>query len=304
MDNVKMSMDKLQRPSPSRLIGTRDKNNIKVIHKESYPNYGVDVEIIEYQKLLGNTNANVAQKLYFMDEMNLKCRQVAFYIHNNGVKVEAGAMSYFQGQLEMTTGLNSVGKAFKQAFTGKLTGEKIIMPEYKGSGTLVLEPSFKHFIVLELNQNESVICDKGMFFAASCSVDISPCLAGNASGTVLGGEGIFQQRITGPGVVVLESKVPMCEIDRLNLNNDVLKVDGNFAILRSGGIQMSVERSGKTLIGSAASGEGLVNVFRGTGVVWLAPTLKVYDALNLSGYTGGELSDIDFNTSTGRTKPK
>lgn len=36
----------------------------------------------------------------------------------------------------------------------------------------------------------------------------------------------------------------------------------------------TVERSGKSLIGSAASGEGLVNVYRGTGKVLLAPVTK------------------------------
>jgi uncharacterized protein (AIM24 family) len=72
---------------------------------------------------------------------------------------------------------------------------------------------------------------------------------------------------------VLESKVPMVEISVIELNNDTLKVDGNFAVLWSGTLQQTVGRSGKTLIGSAASGEGLVNIFKGTGVVWLATTL-------------------------------
>ena len=53
--------------------------------------------------------------------------------------------------------------------------------------------------------------------------------------------------------------------------NDVLKVDGNMAIAWSGSLDFTVERSGKTLLGSAASGEGLVNVYRGTGKVLLAP---------------------------------
>jgi len=35
-------------------------------------------------------------------------------------------------------------------------------------------------------------------------------------------------------------------------------------------------------MGSAMSGEGLVNVFRGTGRVWLAPSIKIYDALSLA----------------------
>lgn len=48
-------------------------------------------------------------------------------------------------------------------------------------------------------------------------------------------------------------------------------MDGNFAIAWTNGLQFTVERSTKTLIGSAASGEGLVNVYRGTGRVLLAP---------------------------------
>jgi len=61
--------------------------------------------------------------------------------------------------------------------------------------------------------------------------------------------------------------------DGIVKGNDVLKVDGNFAIAWSGSLEFTVERSGKTLIGSAASGEGLVNVYRGTGKVLMAPIL-------------------------------
>ncbi len=40
-----------------------------------------------------------------------------------------------------------------------------------------------------------------------------------------------------------------------------------MAISWSGSLDFTVERSGKSLIGSAASKEGLVNVYRGTGKV-------------------------------------
>ena len=59
----------------------------------------------------------------------------------------------------------------------------------------------------------------------------------------------------------------------ITLQEDVLKVDGNMAIAWSGSLNFTVERSGKSLVGSAASGEGLVNVYRGTGRVLLAPVL-------------------------------
>ena len=47
-----------------------------------------------------------------------------------------------------------------------------------------------------------------------------------------------------------------------------------MAVAWSGTLDFTVERSGQSLIGSAASGEGLVNVYRGTGKVLLAPVSR------------------------------
>ena len=65
--------------------------------------------------------------------------------------------------------------------------------------------------------------------------------------------------------------VPEEELVKIQLENDCLKVDGSYAICWSRELDFTVERTTKTLIGSAASGEGLVNVYRGTGTIWLAP---------------------------------
>ena len=77
----------------------------------------------------------------------------------------------------------------------------------------------------------------------------------------------------GDGVVVCESPVPYAELICMELDNDVVKIDGNMAVAWSRSLNFTVERSGKSLIGSAASGEGLVNVYRGTGKVLMAPVL-------------------------------
>lgn len=89
----------------------------------------------------------------------------------------------------------------------------------------------------------------------------------------------------------------MCEIEQIDLVNDTLKVDGNFAILRSSSLDFTVERSAKTLVGSAVSGEGLVNVYRGTGQIWLAPSIKVYNTLAMGLYFGGSTTTMNMNTS-------
>ena len=275
----------------NKAIGTR--SNISVLKTMSYG--GVNIEILEYDKLLGARNLNTVSTMWFMEQQNVKVRQIVANIENDAVRIEAGAMSYFQGPLDMVSGVtpgNVVGKIFKSA----VTGETVSQPVYKGSGMLVLEPSFKHFIPFTLDAGESIIVDKGAFYLTSESAKVEPVLQKNLSSGLLGGEGLFQLQITGPGVVVLESLVPMCEIDVIQLNNDVLKVDGNFAILRTSGIDFTVERSAQTLVGSAVSGEGLVNVYRGTGQVWLAPTLKVYSMLNM-GYSN--VAHMNMNTSKG-----
>ena len=70
---------------------------------------------------------------------------------------------------------------------------------------------------------------------------------------------------------MLECNCPHDELLEVELKDDELKVDGSYAIAWSNSLAFTVERSTKTLIGSAASGEGLVNVYRGTGKVLMAP---------------------------------
>ena len=61
------------------------------------------------------------------------------------------------------------------------------------------------------------------------------------------------------------------------------KIDGNLAVCWSSNLEFTVERSTKTLVGSAVSGEGLINVYRGTGRVLMcpvAPTTSLFESTN------------------------
>ena len=122
--------------------------------------------------------------------------------------------------------------------------------------------------------NGSIVLDDGLFLACESSLKHKAVMRSNLSSAVAGGEGLFNLGIQGTGTLCLESPVPKEELIEITLQNDVLKIDGNMAIAWSGTLDFTVERSGKTLIGSAASGEGLVNVYRGTGKVWLAPVTR------------------------------
>ncbi|MBQ5474712.1 MAG: AIM24 family protein, partial [Lachnospiraceae bacterium] len=89
--------------------------------------------------------------------------------------------------------------------------------------------------------------------------------------------------LSGDGIVALESPVPREELVEFNLVDDVVKIDGNMAIAWSSTLNFTVEKSTKSLIGSGISGEGFVNVYRGTGKILMAPTIPGTTDVNLNG---------------------
>ena len=181
-------------------------------------------------------------------------------------------MQWMVGNVNATTGIKGVGDLFGKALRGKVTGESAIKPEYVGDGILVLEPTFKHILLLDLDEwNGSVVLEDGLFLACDSRLKHKAVMRSNLSSAAAGNEGLFNLGIAGSGTLCLESPCPMEELVEITLQNDVVKIDGSMAIAWSGSLDFTVERSGKTLIGSAASGEGLVNVYRGTGKVLMAP---------------------------------
>lgn len=225
---------------------------------------------IEYFRDLSVAPEN-AMGAYFANEMNVRKRQVICDISKSNVTVQAGAMQWMVGDVKATTGIKGVGDLFGKAVRGSVTKESAIKPEYTGTGTLVLEPTYKHILLEDLdNWNGSIVLDDGLFLACESTLRHKTVMRSNFSSAIAGNEGLFNLGIQGNGVVCLEAPCPREELVEITLDNDVLKVDGNYAIAWSGSLEFTVERSGKSLIGSAASGEGLVNVYRGTGKVLLA----------------------------------
>ena len=230
--------------------------------------------VIEYQRDLSVMPSD-AMLAYYCNEMNVRKRQVICDVAKSNITLQAGAMQWTVGDVNATTGVKGVGDLFGKALRGSVTGESAIKPEYTGNGTLVLEPTYKHILLIDTaDWGGSIVLDDGLFLACESKLKHKAVARSNFSSAVAGGEGLFNLGIQGNGILCLESKCPKEELIEIELNNDVLKVDGNFAIAWSGSLSFTVERSGKSLVGSAASGEGLVNVYRGTGKVLLAPVTK------------------------------
>lgn len=230
-------------------------------------------KVVEFERD-PSVNFGTAQISYFAALMQVRRRQVMCKLAGtNTIVTQSGAMQWSAGNVNSTTGVKGVGDMAKKMFSGAVTGESAIKPEYVGNGLLTLEPTYKYILLEDVAEwNGGLVVEDGMFLACEGSVNRSVIARSTVSSVALGKEGLFNLSLNGRGVAVLESNVPREELIEVNLENDMLKIDGSYAVCWSGSLQFTVERSSKTLIGSAVNGEGFVNVYRGTGKVLLCPT--------------------------------
>ncbi|WP_406656136.1 AIM24 family protein [Methanolobus sp. ZRKC2] len=239
------------------------------------------VEILEYKELSGSNDPQIGKDLYYVQKSGMKLRQVKLTLEDGGMITEPGTLHFHKGNISCESNIGGVGGLAKKMLHNKLTNESTFKPRYTGTGEVFLEPGFSHFLIVKLD-NGSVIVDKGIFYCCEDTLEVGVASQKNISAGLFGGDW-FQTRISGTGICVLESPVPMNEILKCNLNNERLQVDGNFALLRSDSVNFSVERSSKGIAGSMTSGEGRLQTFEGTGIVWLAPTQGVYSVMRNGG---------------------
>ena len=227
-----------------------------------------------------------AMNEYFMSKMNVRRRQVVIDIDkDHSAVIQAGAMQWMGGNVRATSGVKGIGDFLGKAIKGAVTKETAVKPEYVGEGCLVLEPTYKYIILADVGKwgSAGMTIEDGMFLACDANVKSKVVARKNLSSAVLGSEGLFNLSLQGNGVAALESNVPEDELIEVILENDELKIDGNLAVCWSSNLEFTVERSTKTLVGSAVSGEGLVNVYRGTGRVLMcpvAPTTSLFESTN------------------------
>lgn len=256
-----------------------ENNNRKIISTIN------NFHILEYVQDASVSPMNAIDE-YFMSKMNVRRRQVVIDIsREHSAVIQAGAMQWMGGNVQATSGVKGLGDLFGKAIKGAVTKETAVKPEYIGEGFLVLEPTYKYIILQDVSKwgNVGMTIEDGMFLACDANVKRNIVARKTLSSAVLGGEGLFNMSLQGNGAVALESNVPEDELIEIELENDELKIDGNLAVCWSSNLDFTVERTTKTLVGSAVSGEGLVNVYRGTGRVLMspvAPTDSLFSSTN------------------------
>lgn len=241
-----------------------DNKNVEIIASKG------GVKVLEYKKDLSVDTAS-AINAYFASEMNVRKRQVLIELNSDAYTISAGAMQWTAGNVKMAADVKGIGDFFGKAISSKVTKESAIKPRYEGNGLLVLEPTYKHILLEDVAEWNGLVLDDGLFLACESKIKQKVVARTNLSSAMLGNEGLFNLCLEGQGIAILESPVPRDELIEINLENDEVRIDGNFAVAWSKSLDFRVEKSSKSLVGSAVSGEGFVNVYRGTGKILMAP---------------------------------
>ena len=250
-----------------------------------------NIKIVEYMTDL-SVNPQTCITQYYAARMNVRKRQVLIELNGDEYITSAGAMQWMLGNVESVTDVKGVGDFIGKALKSSVTNESTVKPKYRGNGILMLEPTYKHILIEDISTwGSGMVLDDGMFLGCEAKVKYDVVMRSNLSSAFLGNQGLFSLKLSGNGLAILESPVPREELIEIELQNDVLKIDGNFAVAWSDTLNFTVEKSGKSLLGSAVSAEGFVNVYRGTGKILLAPVLSS------TGYTLGTLGSISMSAS-------
>ncbi len=227
--------------------------------------------VLEYSHDV-SVSMNTAISSYYASKVGVRKRHVIAELDGNAVILQSGLMQWFAGDIDVQVTAKGKTDMLKKMVGSRVTGEASVKPKFSGSGIVVLEPTYKYVLLEDISDwGGALIMDDSLFLACEDSLDMNVSSRSSLSSSVMSGEGQFSTSLSGNGVAAIRCPVPREELIVIELENDALRIDGNFAIAWTPGLQFSVERTVGNIVNSTASGEGTVNVFRGTGKVLMAP---------------------------------
>jgi len=95
-------------------------------------------------------------------------RQVRIEIDQETIRARRGALSTMRGDIALTPRLPALADVFRSMFTS----EARIRPYYKGSGSIVLQPSLSGYHLLTVQDGETWVLEPGVYWASEGGVSL------------------------------------------------------------------------------------------------------------------------------------
>ena len=149
---------------------------------------------------------------------------------------EKGAMSWMSPNMKMeTSATGGIGKAFGRMFSGESMFQNRYTAQ-GGSGEIAFASSFPGSIrVFEIAPEKEIICQKSAFLASEASVELSVSFQRKLGSGLFGGEGFIMQRLSGHGTAFIEIDGSSYDIQTVpGLKNKILGGEGLFNTIITG----------------------------------------------------------------------
>lgn len=212
---------------------------------------------------------------YYSALLKNRQRQLICSLSQGDVLIGEGMIQWTVGQVAMTTNVTSPISYLDKIIRSRLIRQSAIVLQCSGSGEVILEPVDCDVLLVDLQDwMEGIVLEPGMFLACERSVSLAMSGRTNFSSFAFGQEGLFNLTLKGKGAAALKIPCPKESLVEVVLKDDVIRLDGSFAIAWSSTLSFQVEKAGETIPASVLSSEGFVNTYRGTGKILLAPMLQ------------------------------
>ena len=184
------------------------------------------------------------------------------------IKAESGAMVASSATIDVESKMEG---GFLGALSRKfLTGEKFFFQTLRasrGAGEVLLAPTVPgEIVMLELDGVNEYMVQTDGFLAGAETIKLDSQMQSLSRG-LLGGEGFFILKVSGKGMLLLNSFGAIHKID-LKPDQEYI-VDNSHLVAWSGTTSYNIERAASGWVASFTSGEGFVCRFRGPGVVYI-----------------------------------
>ncbi len=189
---------------------------------------------------------------------------------NEGVRAEAGTMTYMEDGIQMQTGTGGgIFKGLQRAFTG----ESFFITTFLNTGSSKQRAAFAapypgKIIPLELDDfGGTVICQKDSFLCAAQGIEIEVAFTKRLGAGIFGGEGFILQRLKGSGLTFVHAGGTV--IDKDLAAGESLRVDTGCLVAFSESVDYDIKFVGG-FTNALFGGEGLfLASLTGPGKVYL-----------------------------------
>lgn len=211
-----------------------------------------------------------------------------------GVRAEAGTMTYMEDNIEMQTG---TGGGLFAGFKRMVTGESFFITTFLNNGNSKRHVAFAapypgKIVAFDLDRfNGQVLCQKDSFLCAARGTEIEVAFTKKLGAGFFGGEGFILQRLTGDGMVFVHAGGTV--IEKELAHGDTLRVDTGCIVAFATTVDYDIQFVGGVK-NALFGGEGLFLArLTGPGKVYLQslPFSRLVDRIKRGisfGQPGGE----------------